>query len=336
MLENYLSILNKKRYAGNHYCRCVQVPEDFDDVSREELEALHKEGMAELRRKLHEGGSFEKKEPSLLDVKAKKADEMLLFCNMCERRCGVNRKKEERGWCGVGSVSMLASQFLHMGEEDELIPSHTVFFSGCTFKCEYCQNWDIAMNPGTGLEIGKEKLAGIIDTGVRQGAGNLNLVGGNPDPNIHTVLGAIAVSRSMQHHPVIWNSNMYTSKESMMLLEGVVDIFLGDFRYGNDECARELSHVDGYIDVVGRNFKKAYKEAEVIVRHLVLPGHLDCCTAPIMEWSSLNMPDVYFNLMFQYRPEYRAASIERINRHLSDKEIKRALSLAGKFNINVR
>lgn len=132
---------------------------------------------------------------------------------------------------------------------------------------------------------------------------------------------------------MVWNSNMFTSSEAMELLNGVIDVYLGDFRYGNDVCAEEFSGVRGYWDVVSRNFAYAFETAEVMLRHLVLPGHLECCTRPIMEWVSENMPGAYFNLMFQYRPEYKAGLFPTIDRRLTPEERSKALAMASEYGL---
>jgi putative pyruvate formate lyase activating enzyme len=119
----------------------------------------------------------------------------------------------------------------------------------------------------------------------------------------------------------------------MSILNGVIDVYLGDFRYGNDVCAEELSGVQGYFEVVSRNFKRAFETAEVMVRHLVLPGHLECCTRPIMEWTRRNMPGVYFNLMFQYRPEYKAGLFPTIDRRLTPEERAKALAMLAEYSL---
>jgi putative pyruvate formate lyase activating enzyme len=106
-----------------------------------------------------------------------------------------------------------------------------------------------------------------------------------------------------------------------------VDVYLGDLRYGNDECAKKYSDVPDYWNVVTRNFLKAYTGGEILLRQLVLPGHLDCCTAPIVKWVKENIPKVRFNLMFQYRPTYRAYEHPEINRSLIPMEKQKALEI---------
>ena len=236
----------------------------------------------------------------------------------------------------MGAVSRYSSQFLHMGEEPELVPSHTIFFSGCNLACAYCQNWDIAMQPGSGPAADPRELALALEEGVGQGSRNANFVGGDPDPHLHTVLAIVGrLGEKARGLPMVWNSNMYTSREAMDLLEGVMDVWLADFRYGNDGCASRLSEVEGYFAVVSRNFLLARERGEVMLRQLVLPGHLECCTFPIMRWVAANMPEVYFNLMFQYRPEYRATLHPGMDRRLTPEERREARRMAENLGLNV-
>lgn len=341
MLERYFSVENKKRFAAHWITRSIQCGvADLSSASDEELAVVNRAKNLEFRAlascfkdpaMVPAGGN------SLLDLKVELAGRMLNRCACCERRCGVNRNEGEKGYCGVGKESRYSSDFLHMGEEAELVPSHTVFFSGCTFRCVYCQNWDIAIHPESGRPAEPATLSAVLMEGISQGSRNANFVGGNPDPSLRTILETVRLlGRTGRFLPMVWNSNMYTSLEAMEILEGVMDIYLGDFRYGNDGCARELSDVEEYFGVVSRNFAAAHKTAEVIMRHLVLPGHLECCTRPIMEWVRENMPDVYFNLMFQYRPEYRACLYPDIDRRLSGEEKRRALEMSEEYGLVAR
>jgi putative pyruvate formate lyase activating enzyme len=195
-------------------------------------------------------------------------------------------------------------------------------------RCVYCQNWDLLPAGGRGFTAEPEILAEIIMERARRGSINVNWVGGDPTPNLHTVLGTLNLIEV--NLPQVWNSNMYCSEETMALLEGAVDVYLADMRYGNDECAVRLSSAPGYRETVTRNFLHANTTADLLVRHLVLPGHLECCTKPIIEWCAVNLgKDVRFNLMFQYRPENHAREHNDINRNLSLKERKRAREIAS-------
>jgi len=338
MLEDYFSILEKKT-AARHWTasRTPAGASVLDGLEEGELWTLHGAAMDAWRDAWEDRTEPPPSTgPSLLDLKSALADLMLRDCHMCERRCGANRAGGEMGYCGVGAVSRVASNFLHFGEEPELVPSHTIFFSGCTFHCEYCQNWDIAMDARIGSPADPAYLADSLREGMLQGSRNANFVGGNPDPNLHTILRTIiALGDDGRYLPMVWNSNMYTSREAMDLLEGVMDVYLADFRYGNDECAGRYSDVRDYFEVVSRNFSIAHRQGDIMLRQLLLPGHLECCTARIMAWVAKNMPDIYFNLMFQFRPEYRAALYPEIDRRPSPQEKMEAVELARRYGLAI-
>ena len=319
-----------------------RVPVEFDPgMQLEELRKIHEKEIEEYR-KFRENLEIEaaealaykdtadrltfftesflempKASPSLLDLKVEIVDRMLEKCHCCGWRCEVNRKTGEKGFCRLTDLSNYASEFLHMGEEPELVPSHTIFFTGCTFACVYCQNWDISTCPDSGTRIEPRKLAKLIDLRRMHGA-----------RNVLKTIREISVNT-----PVIWNSNMYHSREIAEMLEGVVDVYLGDFKYGNNECARRYSKIKNYLEVVQPNFEFAYKTAEVLLRHLVLPGHLECCTKPIAEWVAKNIPQIRFNLMFQYRPCYRAMEYPDLGRHLTPEEEARAIEIVREAGI---
>ncbi|WP_231844872.1 radical SAM protein [Methanocella arvoryzae] len=296
---------------------------------------LHDELMAEYRQSRAEGKipAGDRLDTSLLDVKIELAERLLKACCFCERRCGCDRFRKA-GACGADAVSRISSEFLHRGEEPELIPSHTIFFEGCNFTCAYCQNWAIATRARS-PPLDVLRMCRVIEARRGQGSANVNFVGGDPIPHLHTVLKIV---RCMPEElPVIWNSNMYMTPEAMKLLDGVVDLYLADFRYGNDEHAYRYSGIRDYWKVTTRNFLEAKRQARVLVRQLVLPGHVECCTKPIVEWCAENLgKDVRFNLMFQYHPEHRAAVHPEINRPLNMSEIRRATEIvkaAGLTNL---
>jgi len=337
LLDRYFKIDGKEREAVNWITRGIGASVAEPALATdEELFKANLEGNLEVGRLLDRPPADAEPldGPCLLDVKIELARRMLSECVCCERRCGADRSAGKTGFCGVPFESKYSSDFLHMGEEPELVPSHTIFFSGCTFECVYCQNWDIAMDARAGRQAEPEMLAAVLQEGLAQGSRNANFVGGNPDPHLYTILRTIELAgEAARFLPMVWNSNMFTSAEALRILDGVIDVYLGDFRYGNDSCAEELSGVKGYFDVVSRNFAHAFETAEVMVRHLVLPGHLECCTRPVMEWVSRNMPGVYFNLMFQYRPEYRAGLYPMIDARLTPEERARALAMAAEYGL---
>ena len=173
-----------------------------------------------------------------------------------------------------------------------------------------------------------EKLAGIIIKRKNEGARNVNWVGGDPTPNVLYILKVL--KELDMNVPQIWNSNMYCSNETMSLLDGIIDVYLTDFKFGNDNCAMRLSKVDNYTQIIKRNHKIAYKQGEMIVRHLILPNHVMCCSKHILEWISKEIPEIAVNLMAQYRPEYNAYKYEDLKRPLSTKEYAQVKNFAEK------
>lgn len=331
-LPRYLKVMRNKLPSQFLISQSIHV--DFSrDSDIHELWKVHDEAMKSFREKFDNINSVEelppRTAPSLLDLKVAIADKILQDCHFCERRCGINRKKKETGYCGMDAVSRYSAEFLHHGEEPELVPSHTIFFTGCNFSCVYCQNWQISTAPKRGIPILPEELARKITLQRAYGSRNVNFV--TPTPHTHTILKILNTLKV--NVPVVWNSNMYYSSEVAKLLEGVVDVYLGDFRYGNDECAQKYSNAADYWSTVTRNFKTAYIMGEILVRHLVIPNHIECCTKPVIEWIKENIPKVRFNLMFQYYAHYRANEFPRINRALTGEECQKAVDILKKSGL---
>ncbi|MHA1734179.1 MAG: radical SAM protein [Promethearchaeota archaeon] len=276
---------------------------------------------------------------SYLDLKVDLAGKLLESCGFCERSCGVDRTSGKIGVCGVGVDALVSSAFAHVGEESPLVPSGTIFFTGCTFKCVFCQNYDISQEwrgpsgRGSYSRVDAEGLAKLAISLVERGVRNINYVGGDPTSHAHAVLESL----KFQHHNVtqLWNSNFYLSSRLMGLLGDAMDFWLPDFKYGNDDCARKYSKVDNYWAVVTRNHQWVHDEGsgEMIIRHLVMPNHVECCTKPILEWVAANLPKSVVNLMGQYRPEYRAADYPEISRRPSRGEMEEAKSYASDLGI---
>ncbi len=274
---------------------------------------------------------------SFLHVKVEIAKRMLKSCTFCERRCQVNRW-EKPGACQVDARTYVHSWFHHLGEEAPLVPSGTIFYGGCNFKCVYCQNYDISqVEPRSGVVVDARKLAAIQRELRRTGARNINHVGGDPTPNLHTILESLVYLDV--NVPQLWNSNMYMSLESMKLLVDVMDIWLPDFKYGNNKCAERLSGVPRYVDVVLRNLEIAVKHGDMIIRHLVLPGHIECCTKPVLDMIASKLPkdQLLVNIMDQYYPTHLVPRYPKkwpeLTRRLSYREISEAYEYARKLGI---
>ncbi|MEM2970924.1 MAG: radical SAM protein [Candidatus Bathyarchaeia archaeon] len=266
-------------------------------------------------------------EKSYLDLKIEIANRILCSCYFCTRRCGANRLRGEKGFCKCGLEINVSSIFEHMGEEPELVPSGTIFTMGCTMCCKHCQNWTISQWMENGEVYKVEDLAKEVESLRRGGCRNANLVGGEPTPWLWQWL------KTFKHVdaniPIVWNSNTYYSPETAQLLAGFADIYLLDFKYGPSECAEKISEAPNYWQVCTRNHLETKKYGELIIRVLVLPNHLECCTKPILNWIAENLgAETRVNVMFQYRPEWRAYEIPELRRRLTRSEMERAIQIA--------
>ncbi len=336
-LSWYRAVMNDEKPAKFRICKSIQA-RDPSKLGTKELWELHdrlsKEFDAVFSKVKAGDVDLDEAEPNFLDVKIEIANRIYERCEFCERRCGVNRKEKE-GVCGVDKA-YVHSYFLHYGEEAPLVPSGTIFYGGCNFKCVFCQNYDISQEyPKDGVEVDALRLA-LIQKELREdGARNINHVGGDPTPNLNVILESF---RYLEVNvPQLWNSNMFCSEETMNLLREVIDIWLPDFKYGNDRCAERLSLVKKYWKVVTRNVKWAHDWADIIIRHLVLPNHLECCTKPILKWIAENCPRALVNIMEQYRPEYLVARYperwREIARRPSFNEMREAYEYAKRLGI---
>ena len=333
-LDRYTKINNNEAVAKFQIVKRIEAEKPSDIQSALELHSSLKEEFKRILREEGENLDLLELEPpkySFLDLKIYILREWLKNCNFCERRCGVNRY-EKLGFCKCGIKSYYSSEFLHMGEEPELIPSHTIFFNRCTFRCVFCQNYTIVYNDD--YEVIPEELAKIIEMRYLQGSRNVNFVGGNPDQHSHTILEILKhVSVNI---PVVWNSNMYHSSELAEVIEDIVDVWLGDFKYGNNKCAEKYSKVKKYWEVVTRNFLRAKDNGELLIRHLVMPNHIECCTEKVVKWCAENLgQDVRFNLMFQYYPTFKAWNYPEIARRLTRDEMERSLEIAQRYLTNL-
>lgn len=275
-----------------------------------------------------------KKKPKFhnLDLKEKVEEsyKILNSCELCERKCRVNRN-EKLGFCRVGNKPIISSAFVHLGEESMLIPSFTIFFMGCTFHCQYCQNYSISQWQENGNIVTIEDIAKMVDE--NKDCRNVNFVGGEPTPQLPFILDALQNVKS--DIPTVWNSNFYMSLKSMNLLKGVIDVYLPDWKYWNNKCALRLSKVKNYLEVIKRNHDLAFKDSEMIIRHLVLPNHFECCTKPILSYIAENYGEkVIVNVMGQYRPEYKAHKYLEISRFPTKEELEKIWKLAEDLGLN--
>lgn len=267
--------------------------------------------------------------PADIAERVERARALMRNCGLCERRCHVDRLAGEVGSCGLGEEAYIFNELLHWGEELELVPSHAVYMSGCSFRCIFCMSGEHILKDNvrkTGRLLEPEDFASVVAARRAAGATNVNFVGGEPSVNL------LAILELLQQCPkdtcVAWNSNMFYTREQADLLAGIVDIYMADWKFGNDGCAKKLAGVDGYVECVERNLTAAVASgARVIVRYLLMPNHDACCLEPIVDRLSTNFSGVPISLLDPYVPLFRAHKVAGMDRPSTREQAQRAKEL---------
>jgi len=238
--------------------------------------------------------------PLPLAARLEAAQRLLRRCGMCELHCNVDRGSGERGRCGLSDASLVYKTYLSGNEEAELWPALRVFLGGCNLRCQFCDEAPDAFRTDLGRRVTPAQLGAELSQAVQRGVKTISLLGGEPTIHAHTILAlAAAAPRRL---PLALNTNMYTTPIVLDLLDGVVDWYLADFKFGNDACARRIADIPNYTAIVRRNLRLATARANVIVRHVLLPGHLECCFRPIVDWLDESLPGTRFQLYPGYVP----------------------------------
>lgn len=268
-------------------------------------------------------------------------------CNLCPRRCLADRRRGATGFCGAGANAKVALASLHHGEEPCLSGSRgsgTVFFSRCNLRCVYCQNHAISWE-GTGKELPVGELAEVFMQQQTAGAHNLNLV--SPTPYIPVIAAALRQAKKQGLHiPVVYNTNAYENIEALQTLQGLIDIYLPDFKYASEETAARYSGVKNYFQTAAAAVLEMYRQVGtltldrhglarrgLLIRHLVLPGQ-SAAARLILQWVYANLPpDTYVSIMGQYVPLWQAHRYPEINRRLTSAEYEAVLDYFAKTGL---
>jgi putative pyruvate formate lyase activating enzyme len=288
-----------------------------------------------------------------LHQRAERAIATLADCRACPRDCRVNRLDDKWAACKTGRYAIVSSHFAHFGEEDCLRGwrgSGTIFFGHCNLRCVFCQNYDIsqAIRPGSAAQGHRpEQIAGMMLELQDQGCHNINFV--TPEHVAPQVIEAVAVAAGRGLSlPIVYNTSAYDSLESIEFLDGIVDIYMPDFKYWSAERSRTYLKAENYpqaargvIKAMHRQVGQLAVDAEglarrgLIIRHLVMPGALDE-TRAILEWIAEELGrDTYVNLMDQYYPAGKvgAEHYPEINRRLTSREFGEARAIARELGL---
>jgi len=267
-------------------------------------------------------------------------------CNLCPRKCNVDRSVE-RGFCDMPWQAKISDAFLHYGEEPFISGkkgSGTVFFSGCNLKCVFCQNYEISQYQ-FGTFVTEEELAEIFLKLQSKGAHNINLV--TPTIHAYSIKKALVLAKEKGLKiPVLYNTNAYENVETIKMLEGLIDIYLPDLKYYDDEIVVKYSEAPDYFKYATQAILEMERQVGVpefdengvikkglVIRHLVMPRYVED-TKKILLWIKENLPrGVYVSLMSQYTPYYKARNYPEINRRLHPKEYKEAVEFFFKIGL---
>ena len=291
--------------------------------------------------KLHQEGELKKR----VEILYKKLEK----CDICPHQCSVNRLKDELGICEAGKYASVSSFGPHFGEESPLVGmggSGTIFFANCNLKCIFCQNYDIG-HLGRGEIANEERIAEFMLHLQDMGCHNINFV--TPTHVIPQIIEAlnIAIPKGLKL-PLVYNTGGYDSVSTLELLEGIFDVYMPDFKYGDTKVAERFSSAPNYTNIAKLAIKEMHRQVGdlvcdmngiakrgLIIRHLVLPEDLAGTEKVIKFIAEKISKDSYINLMDQYRPMYKADKFPQINRRVLPDEFSQAEQIAIKYGIKV-
>ncbi len=293
-------------------------------------------------------GSYLKLPPGGLAGRAQKAVAMLGECTVCAQECRVNRLKGELGLCRGGRLAAVSSHGPHFGEEDVLVGtggSGTIFLTYCNLSCEFCQNCEISRH-GAGAEVSAAALAGMMLELQKRGCHNINLV--SPSHFVPQILEALtlAVEKGLSL-PLVYNTGGYDSPETLDLLDGIVDIYMPDIKFADDDAGRKYSGAARYFSVVKKAVKKMHGQVGdlvldgrglacrgLLVRHLVLPENL-ARSEKVFEFLAGEVSkETFINIMDQYYPAFKAFNYPELSRRITRREYREAVAAAVRAGLH--
>jgi putative pyruvate formate lyase activating enzyme len=287
-------------------------------------------------------------ETGVLKERAKTAHQHLSNCNLCPRYCHVDRLRTSEGpICRIGERARVHSFGAHHGEEDPLSGwrgSGTIFFSSCNLHCVYCQNWEISQKRA-GRDVTPDEIASMMLQLQSQGCHNINFV--SPSHVVAQILAAVLIAaQEGLHVPLVYNTGGYDSLEALALLDGVIDIYLADMKYGDSHAAYKYSWVRDYVEVNQAAVKEMYRQVGdlvwdedglaqrgLLIRHLVLPGGKGGAGKVLRFIATEISAKTYVNLMDHYSPCYRADDYPPLQRRVDSAEYHLVLDLAEKCGV---
>jgi putative pyruvate formate lyase activating enzyme len=297
-----------------------------------------------------------------LDKRIEDLFQILTSCELCARKCGVNRLEGETGYCRSGKELTISSYGPHFGEETPLVGrgslltlsrsfgispaggSGTVFLTGCNMLCSYCQNYDIS-HLQNGRVVSEAQVAGYAIELQNRGCHNINFV--TPSHFTPQLVKSVQIAAEKGLRlPIVWNCGGYENLETIKLLDGIVDIYMPDIKYGTMKPAKRYSDAEDYFERCKESVKEMHRQVGdlnldhrgiayqgLLIRHLVLPNDLAGSERVLRFIAEEISPDSYVNVMSQYRPEGEAHRYEELNRHPKRDEFQSVLEMACRLNL---
>jgi len=282
-----------------------------------------------------------------LKRRIEKLFKILKNCEICPRKCRVNRLKGEKGYCQLGYLPIVSSYHPHFGEESPLVGrygSGTIFMTSCNLSCVYCQNYEISQLR-MGEEVSFEKLAEMMIELQSLGCHNINFV--TPTPQVPQIVKAlsIAIEKGLKL-PLVYNTSAYDSLETLKLLDGIIDIYMPDAKYSDDKIALKYSSVPNYFETMKKAIKEMHRQVGdlivneegiavkgLLVRHLVLPNNLAGSEKIFQFLAKEISPNTFVNVMNQYYPAWKSFQYPELSRRITKEEFQEAINLAKKLDL---
>jgi len=281
-----------------------------------------------------------------LNLRVEKLFKILENCEVCPRKCHVNRLKNEKGTCQLGKLPMISAFHPHFGEESPLVGksgSGTIFFTSCNLSCVYCQNYEISQLR-IGEEVSFKRVADMMLSLQKRGCHNINLV--TPTPQAPQIIKALSLAiKKGLRSPLVYNTSSYDSVRVLKLLDGIVDIYMPDARYSDNKIALKYSNVPNYFETMKAAIKEMHRQVGdlinkegiavrgLLVRHLVLPNGL-AGSEKVFEFLANEIsPDTFLNIMDQYFPAFKVSQYSELSRRITDEEYREAVRLAKKVGL---
>ena len=271
--------------------------------------------------------------PARARTNAAMAQAMLAECRFCAHDCAVNRLAGPGGRCHAGAETRYFCSQVEVTDELDLIPTYAIAFSGCDLRCAFCITGAESWNARAGEFFDTSNVAAKAIAALDRGARTVMVLGGEPTVHLHTALKLVSLLPPEAR--LVWKTNAHGGSQARSLLEGMFDVWLADYKFGNDRCAQTLAQISSYTSVVRENLRWAARHSELIVRHLLMPGHFECCWRPVANWLAAELPGVKTNLRDGFWPAWQSQRHRELRGTVSRPESEAAFDLARQLGLNL-